>query len=136
MAQRRTIERLIAVVAILSMLLTAVQVTPAVASDVPQGKGGNPVNTTDAPSTDANTTVSKPNLDLNKVVRVIVQLKDPPLSSYRGGVNNLPPTSPQVTNTTRLQVDSAASIAYTQYLVSQQTTTQNALLAALPAAKV
>jgi subtilisin family serine protease len=136
MAQRRTIEHLIAVVAIFSMLLTAAQVTPAFASSVPQGKGGNPVNTTDAPSTAANTTLSKPNLDLNKVVRVIVQLKDPPLSSYRGGVNNLRPTSPQVNNATRLQVDSLGSIAYTQYLVSQQTTTQNAILAALPAARV
>src|SRR5512140_3103256 len=139
MSLRRTLERLIAVVAIVSLLLTAAQAAPAVASvspsPVPQGAGGNPVNITDAPSGTA-AAPTKPNIDLNKIVRVVVQLKDPPLASYKGGISSLQATAPQATQTTRLQVNSLASIAYTQYLVSQQAAAQSAVLSALPTAKV
>jgi hypothetical protein len=136
MTLRRSFERIVAFVAILSMLLTGVQAAPAVASSVAQGKGGNPVITTDALSTPASTAVTKPVFDPNKIVRVIVQLKDPALASYKGGINQLSATSPQALGTSRLQVDSASSIAYIQYLKGQQATVQSALVAALSAVKV
>lgn len=136
MTSRRSIERLIAVTIIFSMFITAVQVPPAVASSDPQSKGANPVKITDAPSTPVTTPIARPNLDLNKVVRVIVQLQDPALASYRGGINNLLATSPQAIGASRLQLDSPGSLAYTQYLVGQQAAAQSALLAVLPAAKV
>ncbi len=138
MSQRRSVERLIAVIAIISMLITGFQVTPAAASSVsvPQGQGGNPVKITDHASSNASTTASRITLDPNKIVRVVVQLKDPALASYSGGISTLSATSPQKLGTPRLQVNSPSSVAYVQYLVTQQTTAQRTLTAALPGAKV
>ena len=42
----------------------------------------------------------------------IVQLSDPPLASYYGGVESFAPTSPAVTGERKLNMDSAASVAY------------------------
>ncbi len=46
----------------------------------------------------------------------IVQLQDPPLASYYGGVESFAPTSPKVTGERKLNMDSAASQAYMDYL--------------------
>lgn len=46
----------------------------------------------------------------------IVRLTDPALSSYRGGVDGLAPTSPEALGETRLDPGSAASVAYLRHL--------------------
>jgi hypothetical protein len=50
----------------------------------------------------------------------IVQLEGAPLASYRGGVRGLQATSPAVTGESKLDVQSAASQAYLNYLAEQQ----------------
>lgn len=51
----------------------------------------------------------------------IIQLEGEPLASYRGGVRGLQPTSPAATGAVKLDVQSAASKAYLNYLAEQQT---------------
>src|SRR5688572_902199 len=53
-------------------------------------------------------------------VRVLIQLDDPPLAQYAGGVAGLAATSPQALGGGKLDAASAASQAYIAYLVSQQ----------------
>src|SRR4051812_18792488 len=50
----------------------------------------------------------------------IVRLKDAPLASYRGGLAGLNPTSPQVMRASKLDLRSAASVAYRGYLARQR----------------
>src|SRR5262245_13168992 len=50
----------------------------------------------------------------------IVRLKDAPLASYRGGLTGLSTTSPQATGASKLNVRSAASVAYRGYLARQR----------------
>ena len=50
----------------------------------------------------------------------IVQLQDPSLATYRGGVPGLAATSPEATGARKLDASSAASRAYLGYLESQQ----------------
>lgn len=49
----------------------------------------------------------------------IVQLSDPPLSSYRGGIAGLAPTNPEALGQRKLDPTSAASKAYLTYLSQQ-----------------
>ncbi len=60
----------------------------------------------------------------------IVQLRDQPLASYRGGIANLTPTSPAVTGAS-LDVASSAAQAYLGYLTAQQQSTLAAIEATL-----
>ncbi len=50
----------------------------------------------------------------------IVQLNDPPLARYTGGIAGLPATSPRATSMRQLDVTSAASRAYRAYLADQR----------------
>src|SRR5690606_23762152 len=50
----------------------------------------------------------------------VVQLADPPLASYAGGIAGLAPTSPRVTGATRLDVAAPASLAYAGHLARRQ----------------
>jgi len=50
----------------------------------------------------------------------IIQLTDQPLASYSGARAGLAATRPQATNSKRLNVNSAESVAYRAYLVTQQ----------------
>ncbi len=52
--------------------------------------------------------------------RYIVELTDPALANYRGGIVGLAPTSPQRTGARKLNADSAASRAYRDYLSQRQ----------------
>ena len=58
--------------------------------------------------------------------RYIVQLTDPPLASYRGGILGLAATSPATTGAVKLDPTSAASKAYLQYLAGKQSAVLNA----------
>lgn len=50
----------------------------------------------------------------------IVQLVEPPLATYSGGINGLEATTPSVTGMNKLDANSPASQAYRQYLAGQQ----------------
>ena len=50
----------------------------------------------------------------------IVQLSDPPLASYYGGIESYAPTSPAATGQRKLDMTSVASVAYMDYLDSVQ----------------
>lgn len=53
----------------------------------------------------------------------IVVLKDAPAATYRGGIAGLKPTSPRATNQKKLNLKSADSQAYLQYLDQERETT-------------
>jgi len=57
----------------------------------------------------------------------IIQLTDPPLASYQGGVQGISATSPRVTGSARLDMQSTASLQYQSYLAKKQ----DALLSAM-----
>lgn len=63
--------------------------------------------------------------------RYIVQLADPPLASYRGGIAGLAPTNPATLGAVRLDPKSAASKAYLDYLAGKQSSVRTALQTAL-----
>jgi subtilisin family serine protease len=50
----------------------------------------------------------------------IVLLDDVPLASYRGGVGNIPATSPAVTGERRINTRSAATVAYRRHLAQRR----------------
>lgn len=50
----------------------------------------------------------------------LVQLSDPPLASYRGGMAGLPATSPEVTGRRKLDATSPASQRYLDYLAQRR----------------
>ena len=63
--------------------------------------------------------------------RYIVQLLEPPLASYRGGVLGLAATSPAATGAVKLDPASPASKAYLDYLAGKQATVLTALTTAI-----
>ena len=67
----------------------------------------------------------------SKIVSVMVKLDVDPVASYRGGINNLPATSPSVTGNALSDTGAAAS-AYTGYLLSQTASARRGAKAAVP----
>lgn len=63
--------------------------------------------------------------------RYIVQLADPPLASYRGGIAGLAATNPAAIGAVKLDPTSAASKAYVEYLGGKQSAVLTALATAL-----
>jgi hypothetical protein len=63
--------------------------------------------------------------------RWVVLFDDPPLAAYGGGIDELAPTNPEVTGAARLDVDSAASQAYLEYLATRRAEIVAAMAAAL-----
>ena len=61
----------------------------------------------------------------------IVQLTDPPLASYRGGIVGLEATNPAARGAVELDVKSAASKAYLDYLATKQANVRSALQLAI-----
>ncbi len=66
----------------------------------------------------------------------IVQLTDPPLATYAGGLGGLSPTAPAKTGATHLDLSQAASLAYASYLQGHQAAVETALRDAAPGAVV
>ncbi len=60
----------------------------------------------------------------------VVQLVDPSVSAYMGGVNGLAATSPEMTGARRLDATTSASQAYQAYLEDRQSSLQNAMQSA------
>ncbi|WP_129670299.1 S8 family serine peptidase [Candidatus Chloroploca sp. Khr17] len=54
------------------------------------------------------------------LARYIVQLVDPPLATYAGGIASIPATNPRLAGTNRLDPQSAASQRYRAYLALQR----------------
>jgi hypothetical protein len=59
-------------------------------------------------------------LEVSETGLYIVQLADPSLARYTGGINGLAATSPAVTGVRKLDVSAPASIAYVSYLEGKQ----------------
>jgi uncharacterized repeat protein (TIGR01451 family) len=66
---------------------------------------------------------------------VIVQLEDPPLAAYTGGISGLAPTSPLVTNASRLDVNTSESQSYLKYLQTRHDRFIADAQAAIPGAR-
>ncbi len=69
--------------------------------------------TTDGPARQSLAPVSETGL-------YIVQLNDPALAVYSGGIEGLAPTSPMATGSRKVNMDSPATQAYLDYLSAQQ----------------
>ncbi|HVP22203.1 MAG TPA: S8 family serine peptidase [Anaerolineaceae bacterium] len=69
-------------------------------------------------------------------VRVIVQLSDAPLATYSGGIAGLAATTPSATGRRKLDVESAASVAYINHLNAAQADFVNRLNSVAPGAAV
>jgi subtilisin family serine protease len=63
----------------------------------------------------------------SSTARYIVQLTDPPLASYRGGIPGLAATNPAARGAVKLDPTTAASKAYLDYLASKQASVRSAL---------
>lgn len=98
------------------------------------GARRNAVVAGDAPSPPAR--YEQPVIDPDKIVRAIVQLEDPPLASYQGGISGLRATSPVATGLGKLNVNSAESQAYVGYLAGKRAAFRSELARALPNAQV
>ncbi len=68
--------------------------------------------------------------------RYIVQLADPPLATYAGGVSGLPATAAAKTGARRLDTSAAASQAYATHLQQEQAKVEAALKTVAPTAVV
>ncbi len=68
--------------------------------------------------------------------RYLVQLADPPLASYKGGITGLAATAPSATGAAKLATASAATQAYVSHLQAQQAAVEAALKQAAPASTV
>jgi len=78
----------------------------------------------------------KPSTDPNKIVRVIVRLTDAPLATYAGGVKGYRATSPKAIGAKKMDLNSAESVSYEQYLRGKQAEFISQLSQALPNAVV
>ncbi len=72
----------------------------------------------------------------NALVGVMVKLKDAPLARYAGDVPGLAATAPTITGAEKLEVESAESQAYLNYLAAQQDSFVAAVKAKIPQAQV
>jgi uncharacterized repeat protein (TIGR01451 family) len=112
---RSRIFRLTTLFVVMLMMLASINVAPTVAVV--------------GPETDTLTTATKPvtpsttnriNIGISETGLYIVQLSDPSLATYQGGISGLTATSPEVTGTRRLDTSTPESHAYINYLDVQQ----------------
>lgn len=101
---RKKLFSVFSILVLLSMLVVPVSATPAPASATSTA-GGAPVIEPDGAQGPA---------------IYIIQLADPPVATYTGGVDGLAATSPSATGAARLDAKSPASRAYAAYLEGKQ----------------
>ncbi len=101
---RKKIFHVLSVLVLLSMIVMPVSATPA------------PVSTS---TTAGGAPVIEPEGAQGAAV-YIIQLADPPVATYHGGVEGLAATSPAVTGAVKLEAKSPASRAYAAYLEGKQ----------------
>jgi len=68
--------------------------------------------------------------------RWMVQLQDPALAQYQGGIVGLQPTALQITGASRLDVNAPAARAYVAHLKAQQANVAEAVEKAIPGAEI
>lgn len=69
-------------------------------------------------------------------VRIIVQLEDPPVARYRGGIAGFAATSPRATGARKLDVKTPRARAYREYLTERQSRFVDELSRVAPGAEV
>ncbi len=117
MKNRKSVLILVAILATVAILVTPVLAQPG------KGSAFNRISDPEAaPAVPTGTELTGAH---------IVQLDDPPVASYNGGIPGFEGTSPQVTGDRKLDLDSPAVRAYEQYLVGQQAEMVDAINAAL-----
>jgi hypothetical protein len=106
----------------LGFALTAPQAAAASVPDGPHEVTRAPTGKTGEGRSGVKTERARPTEDLPKSDSGlwIVQLEEPPLATYRGGISGLRATSPQATGRDRLNVAAPASIAYVDHLADSQ----------------
>ncbi len=72
----------------------------------------------------------------SSLTRVIVQLEDLPIAAYAGGIQGLKATGPRHTGAAKLDMRSAETSAYTQYLDKKMQAFQETVVSSIPGAKV
>ncbi|MFN8498215.1 MAG: S8 family serine peptidase [Anaerolineae bacterium] len=125
---RRSVIRWLSLLAVLALLLAAA----ATASAQPPSPGSSVGD--EAPTAPK----SPQGFDPAKFVpqRYIVQLKDPPVAKYDGGISGFKATSAQATGQTKLDTSDAAAKAYTAFLETQQKAAADSISKVAPGAKV
>ena len=119
--------KLLSTVTLLALVLSLFGAGIASAAPVPA--------VTDGTAAQPSRTIDKTGLDANKLVRVIVQLKDAPLATYTGGAG-LSGTANAVTGSAKLDVNSKPSQAYISYLTGKQNAFKLDLAKVAPDAQV
>jgi subtilisin family serine protease len=134
MKSTKFVERAISMVAVLAMLFASFGTVSA----APPVQSGGPGYETDAPTGTVPFSVEqfKKDFDPNKITRVIVQLNDAGLASYKGGIKGYAATSPAATGESKLNVASVRSQTYLRYLAKKQVAFTQKLATALPEATV
>ncbi len=137
----RKLFKIISILVLLSMLVVPVTAKPATTNlSQANAQNADPDSKLQFEAVDPSqvTKVGNPNAFVKGEIKgatgeanYIVQLADPALSSYRGGIDGLAATSPAASGAVKLDAKSAASQAYVSYLEGQQTQALNAIDVAL-----
>jgi hypothetical protein len=127
----------ISILVLLSMLAVPVSASPATTSPSRSTSQNDITNNKlqlEAVDPSQVTQVGNPNgvvkneiKDASGEANYIIQLVDPPLAGYRGGIDELEATSPIVTGANKLDIRSASSQAYLSFLVGQRVKTIDAI---------
>ncbi len=139
MYRKSRLSMLLHVVTLIALLLSLVGVSAAGAAPAPGAAGKSPVAVDAAPAATSPAAASQldaSQLDAKRVVRVVIQLVDAPLASYRGGKAGLSATSPSAIGSARLDVSSPASTSYLSYLTGKQSVLRADLAKVVPNARV
>lgn len=108
--------RVLALLVVFSMLTTAF-ISPAAAASL---NGDGPTDGATIKGTPVTKSVAGEIRGATGPAKYIVVFEEPALASYRGGIEGLAATNPQVRGEKRLAVDSADSKAYVAYLEGKQ----------------
>ena len=132
---RRTFWRGMILLIAFSIALPLVQAAPMIEqgiqpADVPASPGVDAAPEYLPPQTDADVSMVAP------AKRWIIQLEDPPVAQYTGGIAGLEATAASVTAAHRLDVNARESKAYIAYLEAEQVKFAAAVLEAMPGAHV
>ncbi|MFN8474792.1 MAG: S8 family serine peptidase [Anaerolineae bacterium] len=125
---RHRVIRWLGLVAVLALLLAAAATASAQPPSPGSSVGDEPPTAPKAPQ----------GFDPAKFVpqRYIVQLKDPPVAKYNGGIPGFKATSAAATGQSKLDTSDAAAKAYTAFLETQQKALANSISKVAPDAKV
>jgi subtilisin family serine protease len=104
------------------MIVTTVsaQPRPVTVADVGKTAADAAPQKPDAPESKWDLVAADQVINMNEPAVYIIRLEDASLAAYRGGVQGLAATNPSVRGETKLDTESADSVAYTSYLADKQ----------------